>query len=128
MFQNRPQDLESARLDASVCREELQGSLADKADLADKLNAALESAANIEKKCREARTCAWTAKAKEEERAFCRRLIREELKQERENAWERAWAQQDHGLCVKACDMMRTAACKVAFNFFPFKGYLLDCE
>jgi len=44
---------------------------------------------------------------------------------ESEKCW---WAKEhDYGMCVKACDLMRTAACKLAFNILPFKGYLIEC-
>jgi len=45
-----------------------------------------------------------------------------------EKTWQKAWAKEhDYGMCVKACDLMRTAACKLAFNILPFKGYLIEC-
>ena len=47
-------------------------------------------------------------------------------KDEHEEVWQKAWAKHDHRMCVKACDLMRTAACKMAFGLLSFRSYFLD--
>ena len=48
-------------------------------------------------------------------------------KDEHEEVWQKAWAKHDHRMCVRACDLMRTAACKMAFGLLSFRSNILDC-
>jgi hypothetical protein len=47
-------------------------------------------------------------------------------KEDQDEVWQKAWAKHDHGICVKACDLMRNAACKMAFGLLSFRSCILD--
>ncbi len=124
----KTEQLEAAQFDVSFCKAELQDKEIEKNEFVSKLNLATEKIDDLEKVCSNKTTeNIWTENS-DEELNTCRKKFEKEMKREQEEVWEKAWKKQDYGLCVKACNMMKNAACKLAFNFFPFKGYLLDCS
>ena len=124
---DQTEQLETAQFDVSFCKAELQDKEIEKNEYVSKLNLATVKIDELQKTCNQTTENIWSENS-EEELNVCRKKFEEEMKREENESWEKVWKKQDYGLCVNACKMMKNAACKIAFNFFPIKGYLLDCS
>ena len=124
------EQLDSAKIDLGFCKTAAMDTEAEKIELEAELKTALDKIDDVSKECRVPGTegFGWTENNGADSLDSCLKKFEKEIHMEREKIWEKAWQKQDYSMCVRTCDMMRTAACKLAFNFLPFKGYLLECD
>ena len=105
------EELESAAFEVDFCKAELMEKEAEIADVKTELNKVQASVLSGNS-----------------ELNLCRKKFEQEFKDEQERLWDGVWKKQNYGMCVQACNMMKTAACKIAFNYLPYKDYLIDCS
>jgi len=117
------ENLESASFEVNFCKAELMEKEAEMKDKESEMNIILEKMA---KGC--PKDGASVVDSGNEELNSCRKKFEQKLKDEQERLWDDVWKKQNYGMCVQACNMMKTAACKLAFNYLPYKDYLIDCS
>ena len=109
--------LESAEFDVNFCKADLMEKETELKDLEAEFNV------KVSNKMDEA-----SVRSVNEELNLCRKKFEQDFNDEQERLWDRVWKKQNYGMCVQACNMMKTAACKIAFNYLPYKDYLIDCS